>query len=162
MKENKLIAIIISTIAAKLTISALIVFLIMHFVFRVDFRSPSQKMIEQYSDDDKYTNCNASLLCYFEAELFSIDNLISTDGKEIPNYRPDQIRVFSSSAKYVVDYLKTEVGNTISFKTSFGFYYPEWWGIDFLPVVQITVDGIEILKYEDGKKALLDFAYNFM
>ncbi len=152
-KKGAIVIILISLLAIMI-IAPLGVFGIVQLVVYLSDKKISKDMISIYSNDDNYVTCRATIEDVNTFNNYVVSDLISIDDKEIPRNRPDRITIFSSDIEATIVLLEPEIDKEIEFKTCFGFYGT----IRFLPVVQIVVDGVEILTFEDGKNSLIKWA----
>lgn len=124
-------------------------------------RSYRSKLVAKYSDDNNYQKYTGIITgtehivgrCYF----LYFDELLAEDGQTYSKPKTNKsgldLSIFANNRELVWERLQPEVGLEISF---IGPLYPTSMGVK--PIVQITARGEEILSYEEGKAAVVEWA----
>ncbi len=124
----------------------------------INLNDQTPKLVGYYKNNDNYQLCRATITEIINKKYYKFDSLLSLDDKEIPSKHPKYLRIFSDDIDNTIALLNPVEGKTIEFKTCFANDDT----ISFLPVVQITDSGSEILEYNAGKEALVLWAQSYV
>lgn len=153
MKKNKkywLIPIIVSIITFFALTTGLL--------FYNPFLSP--KMVKYYSNDSNFYQYKANIIQVSQKStgyinIDSIECLSESSSQSLhKNINYCTARIFSPNIELTWDELKPEIGMEIEFYGTFRVFY------DGCPaaIIQLSLNGNEILSYNDGKEALVEWA----
>ena len=156
MKNKKLHWILFGVFLKIVMLVALAAFA---FVFMLVFYNPflAPRMIKYYSNDDNYHHYRATIKECYEIGSIEIENIIhyedcGPDGLILRESEP--VNVFSLNIEQTWQDFSPYVGLEFDFIGNFRIFFDGGIGV----VVQIMVDGNEILSFESGKEALLQWA----
>lgn len=111
--------------------------------------SNKKEMLKIYSNDENYITLKCEII---EINNTNKDILVSIKCEELKQYIPYEKDI----CKYLIFSEQTidiHIGDIVFFVTSnVRFEYIEW-----LPIVSITKNNINILKFEEGKKNLINW-----
>ena len=107
-------------------------------------------MAKHFSNDANYHQCEGIIDQENMPTLFvTAENDFGIDDEQINSSERLKYEVFSHDIAYVWQRLNPIEGTTIQYTSVFGF--------QIFAIVQISYNGEEILAFEDGKSALLDY-----
>ena len=116
-----------------------------------------KKINDYYSDDSNFYKFRASINTVEEIGLIYINSPQSLDDRyssDISFRDNNLMRVFSTNIETIWEKFNPTPGMEIEFYGSFAQFYNSHPYV----IVEITVDGNEILSFNDGKTALLQWA----
>lgn len=118
----------------------------------------SIRMTKFYSDNKNFHHYKATIKDFSKTggEWLKIDNILPLEKDDHSNFMVsgETVLVHSTNIDYTWELLAPENGLEFEFMGSFRVFFDGCPGA----IVQITIDGEEILSFDDGKEALLSWA----
>lgn len=126
-------------------------------IFYNPFLAP--QMTKYYSNDNNYYQGKGTIseIVYEKDSLFKLylkEISVKNNDGDKQEKKSSFFRIYSIDINQTYELLNPEIGLEIDFYCSFNIFYHG----QVFPIIQITANGEEILSFEEGKEALLEWA----